>query len=372
MTLRWHFAAVLLAALCAAPAQAVVLGAGDTLRWFNAVTAGGFSTDHDVEGPIVVGGTLDGRGSLLGLGLPLPAAFAQYGSASVYGATAGARFNANRLNVTVATADQGGRFSGAAAVRYAASNLYALSDIMTPLYTLSVSLAALADTGTVFSGDTNAMVITAKPAVVSGVANIAVVTLSAATLASYRGLQIAPNGASTVIINVRGNLSSTVNLLNAASWGSSVLWNFSNATSVTLGTAWAGTVLAPMAAVTNTAPLDGGLVAASFIGQAELHYVPTSGSVTLLNTLGSAMVVVPTATPEPASALLYGAALASLLLACKRMRRVTALREARASRAGVSRYLSQYQPRLRLGTRWPNSDHGPGAGGRGVRVTLCV
>lgn len=96
------------------------------------------------------------------------------------------------------------------------------------------------------------------PASVNGIANVAVIDISASLLGSYPSLSVNPNGAGTVIINVTGNYSAQPNWQNGAAWRDKVIWNFENATSIDFGaTGIQGTVIAPLAAVTNANPIEG-------------------------------------------------------------------------------------------------------------------
>jgi hypothetical protein len=112
------------------------------------------------------------------------------------------------------------------------------------------------------------------------------------------------DGATSVIIDVNVStcvqsncaftFDSSVHFSDPTSYADVVLWNFVNATGLTFDNEFGGTVLAPLAAVSNTQPIDGTLVANSFSGNGELHSYPFTGN----------LPGVPT--PEPASLSVLG------------------------------------------------------------------
>ena len=80
------------------------------------------------------------------------------------------------------------------------------------------------------------------------------------------------------------------------------LWNFYNASTLNFGAEFGGSVLAPDAAVDNSSPIDGDLIANSFTGSAELHNYPFTGNLTF-------------AVPEPGSFWLLLVGIAGLIVA---------------------------------------------------------
>jgi choice-of-anchor A domain-containing protein len=327
--LRTPLAAASLAlSLAFASPAAATPTAADLLSGVNAFVLGNFSTNHDVEGPAIIGGNLSGSAIFQNFGVPLGVSLAGFGSVNVYGSAGTSAHNANGLVVRVATPNTGSTFSGAASVTYNASFPATRTALWNQVTALSAGLAALTPTSTSLpaAGSNNAQ-INAVPATVNGVANVAVIDMTAALLGSYTGLQVNLNGASTVIINVSGNYSAQPNWMNGNAYNQRVIWNFENATSVNLGaTGIQGTVLAPGAHVTINNPIDGGLFASSFAGDGELHFKPFLGSTSFINT-----IVPPpsnnTTVPEPASLALLATGAAALGLLRRRRAAGTAARD---------------------------------------------
>jgi choice-of-anchor A domain-containing protein len=107
---------------------------------------------------------------------------------------------------------------------------------------------------------------------VPGAGGIAVFDITAAQLDAIPSYQMNLNGASTVIFNVSGtSINFGGNDETGTTGAHNIIWNFYQATGVNLSTQIAGTVLAPLAHVTNGNQIDGALVAKSWTGQGELH-----------------------------------------------------------------------------------------------------
>ena len=117
---------------------------------------------------------------------------------------------------------------------------------------------------------------------------VAVFDVNTSLFAPNSTVTINVAGASSIIINVNVDscvsnncsfaLPNSVNFSNPTGYAATVLWNFVNATNLTFSNGFGGSVLAPLAAVTNNGPIDGTLEAASFSGNGELHSHPYTGT----------------------------------------------------------------------------------------------
>ena len=182
------------------------------------------------------------------------------------------------------------------------------------LTALSTSLKNVAADGksTAASGlvsGTQTETITARP----NASGQAVLAVNTSYFQPNSNVVINLNGATSVIINVNVDtcsgttcnytFASSTHFMNDAAYADKVVWNFANATGLNFNTMFGGTVLAPLASVTNVTPIEGTLIAASFTGGGELHSYSYTGS---FPSSGS------TSVPEPSSALLFGLAFAAL------------------------------------------------------------
>ncbi|MEA2741103.1 MAG: hypothetical protein QOH05_4410, partial [Acetobacteraceae bacterium] len=176
----------------------------------------------------------------------------------------------------------------------------------TQLTALSTQLTGVAANSTVSSSN-GAIAFNAAP----NASGTAVFKINSSVFTANSTVTINLDGASSVIINVNVDscvtnncaftLPNSVNFNSPAGYSSQVLWNFVNATGLTFTNEFGGSVLAPLAAVSNSNPIDGTLVAASFTGTGELHSHPYTG------TFPGA-----TPAPEPASLALVATGLAGL------------------------------------------------------------
>jgi choice-of-anchor A domain-containing protein len=131
------------------------------------------------------------------------------------------------------------------------------------------------------------------------------------------------NGAKELIINVLGGSGTTLNIAanflggSASARALDTVWNFENATAITIASQFGGSILAPLAAVTLKGNEEGTLVAASLNQSAEIHY---DGSNNFLPPPPQDAPP-PSPTPLPGSLPLFVSGLAAIGWAARRRRK---------------------------------------------------
>ena len=253
-------------ALLAAILPSRVASAGITLSDYNLITVGNLSDRSDVQGRVLVGGTLtsslDFSGQLSGPFNPPAGIF-------------------NSLAAGVTLNDHGhGYITGAATAPYTAG-------LGSYLNSVSMGYAALATTGTVDTSDANQIKFNANPTMING-RNVAVFSLNSSfftTAATANGTVTQLNGISastTVVVNVLGggtlNFGSNhlfQNFNNAAN----IIFNFENATSLTGVSNLGGAILAPLADLNTGQTLKGSIYVNSVSNVGEIDLPAFTGFV---------------------------------------------------------------------------------------------
>lgn len=299
----------LISSASSAQAANALLGiAGNTNAFIygNATTNGGHS-----EGSIVVGGNWSGS---------------RYEARQRSGSTA-TGLNSSNNSVYIGgndliTGDKGSNFirtmSGNVVIKgtYSAPNVdaqnggtvstgsYDLAPTIANLNKLSTDIALLGGTAITINDPNNVKV---NLGAIAG--NVKVLSIDASQLTGNRTLDFLNSTSSdTVIINVTG--SGTVN------WGWStnfdqtrILWNFADTATLNINNrSFAGTILAPKAAVTQSQNIDGTLIAKSWVNNnsAELHDFAFKGTIPLVSA------------PEPAGLMVTGGFLGLALFSRRR------------------------------------------------------
>ncbi|EIJ47173.1 hypothetical protein GWL_14140 [Herbaspirillum sp. GW103] len=330
----------------AAQAATVSLTGAEALQQFNLVVLGDASSNSHVDGRAWIGGSLTGgdyvqhvgstpassyagltvMGSasnvhVNGLGSYIGGSFTNStvnsGSSYIVGAVSNSNLNGSAYvtGSTSGTNFNGGRPSTPSTLMQTNADAATSTNFGSTLGTLSNTLkSAVANSTVSITGNKATFTAVANS---SGVAVFNLDNTTSASVFSAGEFSFAANGASTIIIN--SSVSSAVigaNFLGgqAQSLGSSILWNFYNATSLTINNQFGGSILATHASLTNNQNIEGGVFVNSLTQNGELH---------LQSFTGNLSAVAPV--PEPEEYLLMVAGLIVVVgVAALRRRRLAA------------------------------------------------
>lgn len=334
-----------------ASATSDLIAGTDVLRTWNLVVLGDLTSSSEVEGRTFVGGNLDGSASNYQIS-PTVSTASGTGSGTpgltVVGDVSGGYKNLNNgsgaivggnvtsglnLNGAAQTVLVGGTITGtnvnsntvisglgASDPAFSQNLAQQKSLIATSMGDLSHTLSTLGTTSQ-FSISGSRGTFNAVP----GADGVAVFNITAADLNKIGEIQFNLNGADTAIVNVSGaaiNLNDNF-LGGTNNLGEHVIWNFPDATTLSLTAAWGGSVLAPVAAATTANYIQGSAVFGSLTQNGEMHvgtyiggyYPPTGGDTPPTTTSSSSGG---TAVPEPSVMVLFGIAVAGIGLWSRR------------------------------------------------------
>jgi choice-of-anchor A domain-containing protein len=301
------YLALVLTAFGSAAASAAPVNPLLGLEDFNAVIFTNASTPSDIEGAAVIGGNFSGATVYNNPGSATPAG---YGALTVFGNTSGNPINVDNGGSAYIGGSKGAIINLNGGGKYLPAPPNDIADFQTAFTTFSQSLSTLTPTSALPTTGNNEL-ITATP----GKNGVAVFDVTAAELDSIPSYQIAVNGAKSIVFNVSGtSINFSANDESGITGAGDIIWNFYQAKSVTLGTQIAGSVIAPLANVTNNNQIDGALVANSWTGSGELHDDPYTGASPLPPTTVSAA-------PEPSTWALTLMGIGALGLMLRRARR---------------------------------------------------
>lgn len=281
----------LVVAIAVAPfsAPAATLNADEILTQFNLVVFGNHMLNSQVHGRAFIGGSVAGSGGSMTTGnYELPAS--GFADVSIAGSHASGGIN----TVGGATVEIGGSNAGhinnASSVKVGGTSTHINSPLQQGVtgLNLDVAMAALRATMTAASEAVKALEQTGTLTAHSQGVNFdaaptdgrVVYHVGAADLTGGN-IDIALNGADTVLINVSGkNISFGQNFNTNENIGANVLWNFHEAETLTLSNRFVGSVLAPNASFANSNNVFGSVVVSSFTQGGQIHQQAWAGSLT--------------------------------------------------------------------------------------------
>ena len=305
------------------------LSALGIMQQFNLVVFGNASSASDVDGRSFIGGSLAGgtyatatladssypglivKGSASNIsvnhqgaviGGSIANSTINKGSSAIMGSSANTSYNGSG-STYVAGAVQGGNFnqkrigdlSQNAQLQQAVTQSQTLTGatMKSSLGALSKQLSELTATGSYTANNKNKVTFNAT-ANASGIAVIDLTGSNSSTLSAFKEFAFnVDKNVSTLIFNVdSSNVSIAANFLANSSQklASNIIWNFYNATSLSISNSFGGSILAPNASLTNYNEIWGGVYVDSLTQKGSINLASFGG-------------VLP-AVPEPQSYLL--------------------------------------------------------------------
>lgn len=347
---RFHMLAgpglLLAGVLVAGAAHADTPSGTDALREWNLIVLGDLVSGSEVEGRTFVGGNLTGNSSNYNVA-SIPASTKGQAGLTVVGDVNGGVKNLNNgaganiggnvtsgfnLNGNPQTVKVGGTIANTNVNQNTVRSGLASTDpgfvqglqqdkslLTTSMNGLSHDLGQLsANSQLAISG--NRGTFNARP----DASGVAVFSITARQLDSIGEIQFNLNGADTAIVNVSGaSITLDDNFLGGTSnLGKNVIWNFTDATDLTLTTAWGGSVLAPRASARTSNYIQGSAVFGSLVQNGKMQagtyaggYYPPSNPASSSSTSSGG-----TAVPEPGMIALFAGAVGALFLLRRRRR----------------------------------------------------
>jgi len=303
---------IVLAATAPAIAMAAPLTAQEVMQQFNLVVLGDATSTSDVEGRSFISGNLQGPATFASRTLPastyagltvlgnasqinvnnngiadggsLSYANVNNGGGVVFGNSINTNFNGSTPSYVAGTRS-GNANSGIVASPAVNSTLQGYADSRNStdfgavMGEASAAIKALTANSTITINGSKATFTVVPDASGRAVFDIA---NDASFFATVHEFNFVLGSATSVFINsdlASGTLNANFLGGSAQAIGAKVIWNFSDATALTIDSQWGGSVLAPHAAVTTWNNIEGTLIAASLKQHGEIHQQQFTGTV---------------------------------------------------------------------------------------------
>ncbi|USX25988.1 choice-of-anchor A family protein [Oxalobacteraceae bacterium OTU3CINTB1] len=317
-----------IAAIFAAPAQAGSLSQQQIFEQFNVVTLGNMKSSSHVDGRTYVTGSMQGNGAVLGMhpqdirasdyaavtvrgvgvaaGQPAMSntqvtdkgavvygnvvdSIVNNGSSAIYGNSINTSYNGNG-SVYVQGSTNGGNVNVTKLNSVAAGSLQATNSAAATSTDMGQVLGHLSNTMKTFTSTGSSVVIDSGKATFNAKVNsqgAAVFDLTGIESTLFNQNLVHEfsfnfNGATSVYMNT-GITSAVINdnFLggSAREAGQKVIWNFYNATDLTINAEFGGSILAVNADLINNANIEGGVYVNNLDSRAEIHINTFAGAV---------------------------------------------------------------------------------------------
>lgn len=261
---------------------------------WNLVVLGNATSNSEVGGRAFIGGNLGGPASNWAYQLTPSSNWLGVDTLVI-----GGNITSSNLNIQAGNLRLGGNnsanlnFNGGGSLISDPTVSSQIPGIAGQLATAASSFASMTTNSTVQfpSGQPGAAVFNAAP-----VGGVAVFNIAASSLFSnnlVQQIELNANGAASIVVNVTGtsvnyNSGNFVGAFNSNFARANVIWNFIDASSITLDRNFSGAILAPNAHLTNSTDIDGSVFVGSFTQNGEVHLpnytgvIPSPGALALL------------------------------------------------------------------------------------------
>jgi choice-of-anchor A domain-containing protein len=336
------FLAAIVSLAGAATAQAAAIPVSTLLADFNLITDGNFTTSNDVVGPVLIGGNLRDTSIINAKPVvPLPIPVTGLGEVNVFGNVVGTTVSGspivgansvvliggtNPTAPSTVTATFPGKGAGSVLSGNPFTGINFATDIWGQLTGVSATLATLAANGS-FDPTTGAFTCTGCTG--NFVWDVTTAQLEAAiTPLVFPTCLKEPSPTCDGVVNVDGTSFSSTRTFFPLTALEGLIFNFENATSVTINGAFEASILAPEANLQSSSFIEGNVVtdsvgATGAIG-GEIHNFTFDCSDNLCvcppGTPGCGSGPPPVPTPEPGSLAVLGTALAGSFVVIRRRR----------------------------------------------------